>query len=131
MADSIFDLLSNVTLFLCNRAAKKGNTAQYPVGMAATKHRQYLFLLDHDSRQPHPHRLLLPETQRGGKSAFHLPSVIAVTTAFVVKLTLFLYCFDLRNKYSQARIPWEDHRNDLLINGFGILTSVDGSTIKW
>jgi divalent metal cation (Fe/Co/Zn/Cd) transporter len=26
---------------------------------------------------------------------------------------------------------WEDHRNDLLINGFGLLTSVLGSKIRW
>jgi divalent metal cation (Fe/Co/Zn/Cd) transporter len=33
--------------------------------------------------------------------------------------------------YSQIRILWEDHRNDLIINGFGILTSVGGSKLKW
>ena len=26
---------------------------------------------------------------------------------------------------------WQDHRNDLLINGFGILTSVGGSKLVW
>ncbi|PIG81438.1 hypothetical protein AARAC_005678 [Aspergillus arachidicola] len=34
MADSIFDPVSNVTLMLCNLAARKGNTPQYPVGKA-------------------------------------------------------------------------------------------------
>jgi divalent metal cation (Fe/Co/Zn/Cd) transporter len=28
-------------------------------------------------------------------------------------------------------ILWEDHRNDLLINGFGILTSVGGGKLRW
>ena len=32
---------------------------------------------------------------------------------------LFIYCFALRHKSSQVRILWEDHRNDLWINGFG------------
>ena len=62
---------------------------------------------------------------------FHLPSVVAVAVAFVTKLCLFLYCWALRNKYSQVRILWEDHRNDLMINGFGIMTSVLGSRILW
>jgi hypothetical protein len=26
---------------------------------------------------------------------------------------------------------WEDHRNDLFINGFGILTSAGGAKLKW
>ena len=28
-------------------------------------------------------------------------------------------------------ILWQDHRNDLLINGFGILTSVGGAKLQW
>jgi divalent metal cation (Fe/Co/Zn/Cd) transporter len=34
-------------------------------------------------------------------------------------------------KLMQVRILWEDHRNDLFINGFGIMTSVLGSKIAW
>ncbi|KAI6909911.1 cation diffusion facilitator 1, partial [Hortaea werneckii] len=62
---------------------------------------------------------------------FHLPSVIAVAVAFATKFCLFIYCWALRNKYSQIRILWEDHRNDLFINGFGLLTSVGGSKLRW
>ncbi len=62
---------------------------------------------------------------------FHLPSVIAVAIAFVTKLGLFIYCWALRHKYSQIHILWEDHRNDLFINGVGLLTSVLGSKLKW
>ena len=74
----------------------------------------------------------LVEGNNGRRTAdFHLPSVIAVAVAFATKFCLFLYCWALRNKYSQVRILWEDHRNDLLINGFGIMTSVLGSRIRW
>lgn len=62
---------------------------------------------------------------------FHAPSVIAVGIACVVKLALFLYCHALRNKYSQIRILWEDHRNDVVINGVGLATSVMGSFVRW
>src|SRR6185295_12235870 len=55
---------------------------------------------------------------------FHLASIIAVGIAFVTKLCLFLYCYALRNMFSQIRILWEDHRNDLLINGTGIMFSL-------
>jgi divalent metal cation (Fe/Co/Zn/Cd) transporter len=62
---------------------------------------------------------------------FHLPSVIAVGVAFTVKLSLFLYCYALRNMYSQIRILWEDHRNDLIINGTGLMFSLLGSHVRW
>ncbi len=69
----------------------------------------------------------------GGKETgtFHLPSVIAVAIAFVTKLCLFIYCWALRHKYSQIHILWEDHRNDLFINGFGLMTAVLGAKLKW
>jgi hypothetical protein len=65
-----------------------------------------------------------------------------------VKLILFLYCWGLRHKSSQVHVLWEDHRNDLFINGFGacflldiclgiesacagILMSAGGSKLAW
>jgi divalent metal cation (Fe/Co/Zn/Cd) transporter len=73
----------------------------------------------------------LIEGNNNATNSFHLPSVIAVAIAFTTKLGLFLYCWSLKDKYSQINILWQDHRNDLLINGFGILTSVGGSKLKW
>src|SRR5947207_9730396 len=63
--------------------------------------------------------------------AFHVESVVAVAVAFGVKFALFLYCSAIRNTYSDVKILWQDHRNDLLINGFGLLTSIAGSKLKW
>lgn len=68
---------------------------------------------------------------------FHIPSIVAVAAAlgwwfiFVsqsmlirwllgVKFLLFLYCYSLRNSSSQVHVLWEDHRNDLWINTFGM-----------
>ena len=65
-----------------------------------------------------------------------------------VKFVLFLYCWGLRKKSSQVHVLWEDHRNDLFINGFGacflldmclgaepacpgILMSAGGSKLAW
>jgi divalent metal cation (Fe/Co/Zn/Cd) transporter len=44
---------------------------------------------------------------------------------------LFLYCHTLRSKSSQVHVLWEDHRNDIFINGFGILMSAGGSRLRW
>ncbi|WVQ66958.1 uncharacterized protein L199_005149 [Kwoniella botswanensis] len=62
---------------------------------------------------------------------FHLPSILSVCVAFAVKFSLFLYCMAIRKSSSQVQVLWEDHRNDLLTNGFGILTAAGGAKLAW
>lgn len=134
-ADSIFDPLSNVTLILCNRAVLRVDPRKYPAGKARIEtagNIVFCFLMMAVS-------IILvafsaQELAQGSETDtqnFHLPAVIAVAIAFTTKLALFLYCFALRHQSSQVRILWKDHRNDLLINGFGIMTSVLGSKLRW
>ncbi|MCJ1428197.1 hypothetical protein MMC29_006105 [Sticta canariensis] len=135
MADAIFDPMSNITLIACNRAVKTVDARKYPSGKARIEtagNIVFCFLMTAVSF------LLIVlstmELAHGSESAtksFHFPSVIAVAVAFCTKLCLFIYCWALRNDYSQIRILWEDHRNDLFINGFGLLTSIGGSKLKW
>ncbi len=135
MADAIFDPMSNITLILSNKAVKKVDARKFPAGKARIEtagNIVFCFLMTAVSfiliafsvRE-------LVEGSTDDTKSFHLPSIIAVAIAFCTKLGLFLYCWALRNQYSQVRILWEDHRNDLFINGFGILTSVGGSKLRW
>ncbi|OAL56287.1 cation diffusion facilitator 1 [Pyrenochaeta sp. DS3sAY3a] len=135
MADSLFDPLSNLTLIMCNRAVARVDARKFPSGKARIETAGNLsfcalmitvsvVIIVEAIRTIAEHSG--PET-----NDFYLPSVIAVSIAFATKFSLFLYCWALRNKYSQVRILWEDHRNDLFINGFGVLTSVGGSKLKW
>lgn len=135
MADAIFDPMSNLTLIVCNRAVQKVDARRFPSGKARIEtagNIVFCFLMTSVSF------LLIVisamELAHGSQSAtkpFHLPSLIAVAVAFCSKLSLFVYCWTLRNAYSQIHILWEDHRNDLFINGFGLLTSIGGSRLKW
>ena len=133
MADAIFDPLSNITLIISNRALKKTDARKFPSGLSRIEtvgNIVFCFVMnsvswilvvvsaDQLSRGVH-----------GGE--FQIPSVVAVAIAFTVKLALFLYCWRLRNQYSQIRILWEDHRNDLLINSFGLTTSILGTKLVW
>lgn len=71
-------------------------------------------------------------THKGNElNEFVLTAVIAVAVALGVKLLLFLYCFTIRKHSSQVQVLWEDHRNDLFINGFGLLMSAGGSKWAW
>lgn len=135
MADSLFDPMSNLALILSSRAVKRVDPRKFPSGKARIETAAnifFCFLMISVSV------VIIVESIRdisqhtsGDTNAFHLPSVIAVCIAFATKFSLFLYCWALRNKYSQVRILWEDHRNDLFINGFGVLTSVGGSKLVW
>lgn len=138
MADAIFDPLSNITLITCHRAIKTVDSRRFPSGKARIETAGNIvfcflmtavsFILIVLSIMELSHGA--PSTGTSTKS-FHLPSIIAVAVAFTTKLTLFAYCWTLRNVYSQIRILWEDHRNDLIVNGFGLLTSIGGSKLKW
>jgi cation diffusion facilitator family transporter len=135
MADAIFDPMSNVTLILSNKAVKKVDPRKFPAGRARIEtvgNIVFCFLMTAVSfiLIAFSIRELVSPPSSDTKS-FHLASVIAVAVAFTTKLGLFLFCWALKDKYSQVRILWEDHRNDLFINGFGILTSVGGSKLKW
>lgn len=134
MADAIFDPLSNITLILTNRAVARVDASRFPSGKARLEtvgNVAFCFIMTSVSF------ILIAFSVRElaeggyGKEDFHLPSVIAVAVAFGVKLILLIYCWALKDQYSQVMILVQDHRNDLFINGFGILTSVGGSKLSW
>ncbi|KAK8001456.1 cation diffusion facilitator 1 [Apiospora marii] len=137
MADSIFDPLSNVTLILSHRAVKRVDPDRFPSGKARLETVGNIafcflmmavsFILIAFSIQ----QLVTKDIGNGDTNHFHLPSVIAVVIAFSTKLCLFFYCWGIKDKYSQVDILWQDHRNDLFVNGFGILTSVGGAKLVW
>ncbi|KAI0124357.1 hypothetical protein BJ170DRAFT_703673 [Xylariales sp. AK1849] len=135
MADAIFDPMSNFLLILSHRAVKKVDPNRFPSGKARLETAGNIFfcfmmtsvsliLIAFSARE-------LAEKNHDEVNDFHLPSIIAVAIAFTTKLALFFYCWGIKDKYSQVDILWQDHRNDLFINGFGILTSVGGSKLAW
>ncbi|KAK3297514.1 uncharacterized protein B0H64DRAFT_319740 [Chaetomium fimeti] len=134
MADAIFDPLSNVTLILTNRAVRRVDPARFPSGKARLEtvgNIVFCFLMTAVSLIIIAFAARELAESSDELRPFFLPSIISVCIAFGTKLALFLYTWSIKDKYSQVRILWEDHRNDLLVNGFGILTSVGGSTLAW
>ncbi|KAF8899272.1 CDF-like metal transporter [Infundibulicybe gibba] len=133
--DSIFDIGSNVLLFWLHKKAAKLDVNAWPVGGARLEtigNIVYGFLMGSVNL------VVIVESARSlitksndDLQDFHLPSIIAVGAALAVKFLLFVYCFSLRKKSSQVHVLWEDHRNDLWINSFGILMSTGGSKLRW
>ncbi|KAJ4485569.1 CDF-like metal transporter [Lentinula aciculospora] len=132
--DSVFDIGSNILLLWLHRKAESLDAKKWPVGGArletignivyGTMSSVNLVVIVESVRD------LITHTN-GSVKDFHLPSILAVAAALFVKFILFLYCFSLRKNSSQVHVLWEDHRNDLWINGFGILMSTGGSKLRW
>jgi cation diffusion facilitator family transporter len=138
MADSVFDPMSNITLIAAHRAIRRVEPNRFPAGRSRLEtvgNIVFCFLMMTVGT------LLIAfsvqeivvgvKGRSGDVKGFYAAAVVAVCVAFATKLVLFLYCLALRKQYSQVRIVWQDHRNDLFINGFGILTSVGGAKIAW
>ncbi|KAJ7597750.1 CDF manganese transporter [Mycena floridula] len=133
--DSIFDIGSNVLLFWLHRKAERLDVNKWPVGGARLEtigNIVYGFLMGSVNLVVivESARTLLTKNNDDLKE-FHLPSIIAVAAALAVKFLLFVYCTPLRKSSSQVHVLWEDHRNDLWINTFGILMSTGGSKLRW
>ncbi|KAK5662811.1 hypothetical protein OQA88_6221 [Cercophora sp. LCS_1] len=134
MADAIFDPMSNVTLILTNRAVKRVDPRRFPSGKARLEtigNITFCFIMTAVSLIIIAFACADLAEAHDELKPFHLPSVIAVCAAFGTKFSLFLYTWSIKDKYSQVGILWQDHRNDLLVNGFGILTSVGGAKLIW
>nr|AMM70773.1 CDF zinc transporter 2 [Russula atropurpurea] len=132
--DSVFDVGSNVLLYYINRKSSRMDVNKWPVGGARLQtigNVVYGFLMGSVNL------VVIVESIRdllkhGDKTlTLHIPSIAAVAAALGVKFLLFLYCNSLRSKSSQVEVLWEDHRNDLFINSFGLLMSAGGSKLAW
>ncbi|KAF9360207.1 hypothetical protein BGX26_010207 [Mortierella sp. AD094] len=133
MADSFMDLLSGVILMYAARASTKSNWFKYPSGksrmetagtivfasLMATVSLQLIIesirtLIDSDKEPPMPS-----------------PTAIAfVSFALASKLGLYLYCKAI-SQYNSANILAIDHRNDLVVNGFGLFASLISRFCWW
>ncbi|KAF2673750.1 cation diffusion facilitator 1 [Microthyrium microscopicum] len=135
MADALFDPLSNITLILTHRAVNRVDGRRFPSGKARIEtagNIVFCFLMTAVSLVIIVQSIRdLVEGSSTKLAKFHLPAVIVVGVAFSTKFALFLYCYALRNLYSQIRILWEDHRNDLIINATGLCFSILGSKVFW
>ncbi|KAI0305060.1 CDF manganese transporter [Russula brevipes] len=133
--DSVFDVGSNFVLYYIHHKSSRMDVNKWPVGGARLEtigNVIYGFLMGSVNF------VVIIESMRdlinhGDKSLnqFHVPSVVAVGAALGVKFLLFLYCYSSRSRSSQVEVLWEDHRNDLFINSFGLLMSAGGSKLAW
>ncbi|KAF9654436.1 CDF-like metal transporter [Thelephora ganbajun] len=133
--DSVFDPMSNVLLWWLHRMARRLDTNKWPVGGARLENIGnicYGFLMFSVNFVIIVESIRSIASHKGGETNdFFIPAIASVASALGVKLLLFLYCFAVKKSSSQVQMLWEDHRNDLFVNGFGLLMSAGGSKWAW
>jgi hypothetical protein len=60
----------------------------------------------------------------GDTNQIFVPALVAVGAALGVKIVLFFYCLSYKKHSSQVEMLFQDHRNDLWINTFGMCCAV-------
>ncbi|EJD54303.1 CDF-like metal transporter, partial [Auricularia subglabra TFB-10046 SS5] len=135
--DSVFDIASNLVLYWVHRRAAQLDKHKWPLGPGRVETVGNIVFgtcvmsavnLVVVVESIH---LLFERYDEGKLMPLHVPSLVGVAAALGAKLLLFLYCFPLRRQSSQVQMLWEDHRNDIFINGFGLLMSAGGSKLIW
>lgn len=133
--DAVFDPFANLLLNILHQKSKTVDEKKWPMGGSRF---ESIGNIVYGGLMGMVNLILIVESIRsiathksGDTTDIHIPSLIAVGIAFVTKFALFLYCFSIRKHSSQVQVLFEDHRNDLFVNGFGIFTSAAGAKIIW
>ncbi|KAJ1923181.1 hypothetical protein IWQ60_006036 [Tieghemiomyces parasiticus] len=132
MADAFMDLMSSVILLMTSRAMARRNHVKYPTGKARMETGGIIVFA---SLMATLSVQLIVESVKSLISGAHeqnvtYVSVLIILSAWLTKLVLFLYCRAL-SKYPSARILAQDHRNDLIVNAFGLAMCLLGTHLSW
>ncbi|KAK0615387.1 Metal tolerance protein 9 [Lasiodiplodia hormozganensis] len=132
-ADAFMDLVSSIVMLITSRLANKPNPVKYPVGRRRIETVGIILfcaLMTTVAVQ------LIVESARalgeGERTDGHLKIVplVCVALAIGAKFCLFCYCYVYR-RYPAAHVFFIDHRNDLVVNVFGLAMSIVGERLVW
>ncbi|CAG8646735.1 16063_t:CDS:2 [Funneliformis caledonium] len=132
MADSFMDLLSNSILLFAGRIANDKNILQYPTGKSRM---ETAGIIVFSSLMCTVSIELIIEAIKAligheRKLDINPLAFACIAVALGTKFILFIYCFFQRN-FPIARILGQDHRNDLMINSFGLTMSLLSGYLTW
>ncbi|KAH7411664.1 cation efflux family-domain-containing protein [Phaeosphaeria sp. MPI-PUGE-AT-0046c] len=132
-ADAFMDLVSSCVMLVTSRMAARPSVYKYPVGRTRIETIgiiMFCCLMTTVAIQ------LIIESGRslgaGPKDSeeLHLIPIIFVAIAIFSKGSLCIYCFIFR-RYPAVHVFFIDHRNDIVVNAFGLTMSIVGSRVAW
>lgn len=132
-ADAFMDLVSSIVMLITSRMSSRPKPYKYPVGRRRIETMGVIMfcalmttvaveLIIESAKS-------LASGESGSDNLATVP-IICVGVAIFSKFMLCLYCYGLR-RYPAAHVFFIDHRNDLAVNGFGLIMSVVGDRFVW
>ncbi|PBP27233.1 hypothetical protein BUE80_DR001876 [Diplocarpon rosae] len=131
-ADAFMDLVSSTVMLITSRMARRPKIHQYPVGR---KRVETVGIILFCALMTTVSVELIIESARslaGGPrddDTLELIPLLFVGIAIFSKGCMFVYCFLLR-RYPAAAIFMQDHRNDIVVNIFGLIMSIVGTKFR-
>ncbi|KAL5121456.1 hypothetical protein ACEQ8H_000528 [Pleosporales sp. CAS-2024a] len=149
-ADAFMDLVSSCVMLVTSRMAVRPSVYKYPVGrtrietigiimfcclMTTVAIQLIVSSVWIRSIGPTAKTIQIESGRALGAGAkkseeLHLIPIIFVAVAIFSKGSLCAYCFVLR-RYPAVHVFFVDHRNDIVVNAFGLAMSIVGSRIVW
>ncbi|KAK0617079.1 hypothetical protein B0T14DRAFT_435753, partial [Immersiella caudata] len=108
-ADAFMDLVSSFVMLVTSRMAARASVYKYPLLIESGRN---LAGGPHESDE------------------LHIVPIIFIGVAIFAKGTLMVYCFFYR-RFPSVHIFFVDHRNDIFVNGFGLLMFLIGDRFVW
>ncbi|KAL0782281.1 hypothetical protein CaCOL14_000187 [Colletotrichum acutatum] len=132
-ADAFMDLVSSFVMLITSRMAARPSVYKYPVGRTRI---ETIGIILFCALMTTVAIQLLVESGRSlgeGKRAseqLHIIPIVIVGVAIFAKASLMIYCFAYR-KFPSVHVFFIDHRNDIVVNSFGLIMSVVGDRFVW
>ncbi|OMJ09208.1 Metal tolerance protein 9 [Smittium culicis] len=133
MADAFMDIVAGGIIVYTSRAAANNQWLKYPAGR---KRLETVGTIIFSTLMATLSSQLIIEAIRNLTSDDHNPpkitlsNLIMILVALSLKLSMYFYC-RLLKKYTSARAFMVDHRNDLVLNSFGLLMGYLSTKVAW
>ncbi|KAJ5942248.1 hypothetical protein N7516_002416 [Penicillium verrucosum] len=132
-ADAFMDLVSSVVMLVTSRMSSRPKPYKYPVGRRRVETMGVIMFCALMTIVAVELIIESAKALAGGKTEsekLDIVPLVCVGVAIFSKFVMFLYCYGLR-RYPAAHVFYIDHRNDLAVNGFGLIMSIVGDRFVW
>ncbi|KAI4862642.1 hypothetical protein F4820DRAFT_463511 [Hypoxylon rubiginosum] len=132
-ADAFMDLVSSFVMLITSRLAARASVYKYPVGRTRI---ETIGIILFCALMTTVAIQLLVESARnlgGGPTEskqLQIIPIVFVGIAIFAKASLMFYCLAYR-KYPSVHVFFVDHRNDIVVNIFGLVMSIVGDRFVW
>ncbi|KAI1141288.1 cation efflux family-domain-containing protein [Hypoxylon sp. FL0543] len=132
-ADAFMDLVSSFVMLITSRMAARASIYKYPVGRTRIETIGIILFCALMTTVAIELLIESARTLAGGPSEsddLQIIPIVFVGVAIFAKGSLMLYCLAYR-KYPSVHVFFVDHRNDIVVNIFGLVMSVVGDRFVW